>query len=466
MRKTPSLLWAALLALPAGAAEKTAPPTHKVQPAPFKIEVQLDGRFSAQKVHEITLRPKSWTDLSVLSAVPHGATVKKGDPLVKLDLEKLDRKIRDTKIDLELSKLDLALAKADLEYAEATIPLDLTAVERAYHEVKEDLDRYQKVTKPYNVKSAERTVISAANYLANAEEELKQLKKMYEADDVAEDTEEIILKRAQHAVDRARHSLEGARIRSETSLKITIPRESTAKKEGELRKRLELVKARVSNNADLKKKQLAVEKQEIAHSLAIEALTKLEADRDRLTPRAPAGGTVFYGTFSRGAWSGLKLVEPKLRKHGKLTTGTAFMTVVEPGPLRIHALLDEKDLRHVEAGDKGNATAKADPDRNLSVTVASVSRVPVDVGKFEVILESQAGGILVPGMACMVKLVPYKNPKALAVPAKAVFEEDDATYVWLKGGKKRVVTTGRSFGGKTAILKGLKAGDEILLEKP
>ena len=84
---------------------------------------------------------------------------------------------------------------------------------------------------------------------------------MYEADDVSEETEEIILRRAQDGVDRARHSLAGSKIRSETSLKITIPREDMTKKEGELRKRLEVVKARSTSEADLKKKQLGMEKQ-------------------------------------------------------------------------------------------------------------------------------------------------------------------------------------------------------------
>jgi hypothetical protein len=52
------------------------------------------------------------------------------------------------------------------------------------------------------------------------------------------------------------------------------------------------------------------------------------------------------------------------------------------------------------------------------------------------------------------------------VPGKAVFDDGDAKVIYLKGGKKKAVTIGKTSGGKTEILKGIKAGDEVLLEKP
>lgn len=469
MQKLPLFALSGLLAIGANAADADPPATHKVKAAPFNVEITLQGKFAAQNLHEIQLKPKSWADLKVLRAVEHGAIVKKGDVLVELDPEKLDRKIGDSKLDLELSALDLGMARADLEFAEATIPMDLAGVERGYHQVKEDLDRYLKVLKPHNIKSAERSLISSQNFLAYAEEELKQLKKMYAADDVTEETEEIILMRTQDSVNRARHSLASAKIRNETTLKISIPREDETKKEGELRKRLELVKARATSTADLKKKQLGMEKQRIAHARAKEAHEKLVADRALMKVKAPAGGIVYYGTFDKGVWSGMKLIAPKLKKDGKLLPGSVFMTVVEPRPLLVYALLDEKDLLHVPEGVKGWAKATAGPDILLQVMVERVSHVPVDAGKFEVLLNTNAGDaplVLVPGMSCTVKLLVYRNENALAVPAKAVFNDGDVKVVYLKGGKRKVVTTGKTAAGKTEILKGVKARDEVLLEKP
>ena len=69
------------------------PKTHKVEKGPFKIEIELTGVFEAKRMEQIVLRPKQWTGLKVLDAVEHGQRVKKGELLVKFDMEKIDREI-------------------------------------------------------------------------------------------------------------------------------------------------------------------------------------------------------------------------------------------------------------------------------------------------------------------------------------------------------------------------------------
>ena len=80
---------------------------------------------------------------------------------------------------------------------------------------------------------------------------------------------------------------------------------------------------------------------------------------------------------------------------------------------------------------------------------------------------------LKPGMACTVKLMAYRNEKALTVPESAVFSEPANpgkrfVYLAASGGEpqKRSVEVGHSSDKQLEIKAGLKAGDEILLEKP
>ncbi|HCU87099.1 MAG TPA: HlyD family secretion protein, partial [Verrucomicrobiales bacterium] len=73
--------------------------------------------------------------------------------------------------------------------------------------------------------SARFSLLTSQNSLAYAEEELKQLKKMYAADDITEETEEIILQRATHAVNRAKHFLERSESTAANTLTATLPRE-------------------------------------------------------------------------------------------------------------------------------------------------------------------------------------------------------------------------------------------------
>ena len=107
--------------------------------------------------------------------------------------------------------------------------------------------------------------------------------------------------------------------------------------------------------------------------------------------------------------------------------------------------------------------------------VMAVSSIPVAPGKFEARIsifprddDGNAGRIL-PGLACGIKVTTYENKDAIAVPSTAVFKDADTRVVYIKAegkGQKRVVKVGKSFGGKTEILNGLEAGEEILLRKP
>jgi multidrug efflux pump subunit AcrA (membrane-fusion protein) len=75
------------------------------------------------------------------------------------------------------------------------------------------------------------------------------------------------------------------------------------------------------------------------------------------------------------------------------------------------------------------------------------------------------------GMGCRISLTTYEQPKALTVPVSSVQAAagDDESYVYLVDGDghaRRTVKTGRRDGDQIEIVKGLKAGDEILLTKP
>ena len=64
--------------------ESTKPATYCVKKGPFKIEVNLDGYFQAEKTSEVFVRPQEWNQLTVLKAAEHGAMVKRGDLLLRL----------------------------------------------------------------------------------------------------------------------------------------------------------------------------------------------------------------------------------------------------------------------------------------------------------------------------------------------------------------------------------------------
>ena len=211
-----------------------------------------------------------------------------------------------------------------------------------------------------------------------------------------------------------------------------------------------------------------------------EKLADLRCDREAMTVHSPADGLVYYGRPDRGHWSASTTAQ-KLHRGGVIGPDEVFITVVTPRPVNIRATVDEKDLHYLTLPKllKGQVTPTFDPEHRLPGRLSTIVPVPREAGKFEAVIAVETGAdqaAIKPGMACTVKLVPYRKEDALTVPATAVFEDDSSdaltNYVYLaKPGKdnkypKRPVKIGKSAGGKTEIIDGLAAGDEILTSKP
>jgi HlyD family secretion protein len=458
-----------------------APATVKVEKGPFKIEVTLTGIFESAKMSEVAVKPKAWAmPLVVEKAVELGTPVKQGDTLVEIDREKIDKAIQDAEVELSLGELSLRHAEEELPVLEKMLPIDLAAAERAKTHADEDVARFIEIDRPNSEKTSQFSVKSAVEYLEYAKEELRQLEKMYRSKDLTEETEEIILRRTRFQVESSEFRLKEAELRRDATMKVDLPRQQIRVGEAAVRQALELQKARATLPLALNQKRLALAKLKHDQSRATEKLADLRRDREEMTIHAPADGLVYYGRNERGNWPGASSMTSKLRKGGVVMADEVLITVVAPRPVIVRGSVEEKDLHSLAGRDelKGRAAPTADPALSLPARLSSLTPVPREAGKFDVIADVELGPdatFIKPGMACSLKFTTYRAHDALAVPSSAVFEDeaDDGTIthvVYLPGkeGKpeKKTVKTGRSAGGKAEILAGLHAGDEILSSKP
>ena len=458
------------------AAPAGKPATHKVEKGPFRVEIALKGVLEAAEMTEVILRPETWTSLSVLKAVEHGTTVKKGDTIITLDPEKIDRAIRDMEADRYLAELSLKLAEEDLTFLEKSTPLDLAAAELAKKYADEDLKRYKEQDRAELVKNAEFMVRNMTNFLDYSKEELRQLEKMYKAKDLTEETEEIVLKRQRHAVETADHQLKAAEHQRDRTIKVDLPRRDHSLEETAQKQVLTLEKAKITLPMNVTQKKLGLDKLRYEHGKTAEKLKQLQKDRELFVVKSPADGVVYYGKCTRGQWSSASALSEKLRRGGNIMPEEVIVTIVKPRPVFIRATVEEKDVQYMKPGLVGKATVTAFPELKLPVAVTDFSTVPIAPGSFEAKLKitlDKEPDVLMPGLATTVKLIAYQKEDALTVPASAVFSDEgdeDHSYVYLAGkdGKpeKRPVTVGKKSGAKAEILDGLHAGDEILAEKP
>ncbi len=466
------------------AADKSAtaaPAIVKVDKGTFKVEVSVTGVFESTRTSEVAVKPKAWAlPLVVEKAVELGTPVKQGDILVELDREKIDKAIQDAEVELSLGELALKHAAEVLPVLEKLLPIDLDAAERAKTHADEDLARFREIDRPNSEKTAQFAVKSAVEYLEYAKEELRQLEKMYRSKDLTEETEEIILRRTRFQVESSEFRLKEAELRRDATLKVELPRQQIRVGEAAVRQALDLQKARATLPLALNQKRLGLAKLKHDQAQAAEKLADLRRDREAMTVHAPADGLVYYGRSEHGNWPAAASLSSKLRKGGVVMADEVLITVVAPRPLIVRGAVEEKDLHSLAGRNvlRGRAAPAADPALALPARLTSLTPVPREPGKFELIADVELGpdaAFIKPGMACSLKFTTYRAHDALTVPSSAVFEDeaDNGTtthvvYLPAKAGKpeQRTVTTGKTAGGKTEILAGLHAGDEVLGSKP
>jgi RND family efflux transporter MFP subunit len=452
------------------------PASHTVKREAFKIQVDLDGVFEAPAMAELVLRPKEWQGFSVLEAVEHGAAVKKGDILVKLDMEKIDRSLDDLRAELKLGGIALKQAEENFSLLEKTVPMDMEAGSRAQRIAEEDRKYREEIGRPLAIKSQEMHMKMAHASLEYEKQELEQLEKMYKADDLTEETEKIVLKRQRDAVERAEWSVHVQELEHEKYMKTDLPRQDRQVEEAFQRRTMQWNKDRLELPQNLSKARMELERAKIQNARAHEKLAKMEADREAMIIKAPTDGTVYYGRCQRGKFAEAPVIAEVLRRGGAIQPNQVFMTVVDGGPLGIRASVAEDQLSKVAKGNDGIATPTADPELKWDATVEEVSGVPMSPGSFDVRLSvspEKPAKQIVAGMTCKVKLTPYSKSDALVVPPKTVFSDPDneeEKYVWLLGkdnkAEKHPVKVGKQTDKAVEIRKGLSEGDKILLEAP
>ena len=456
------------------APESKAPATVTIKTEPLKVDVELKGFFEAVETTEMSIRPEAWSGLSIAEAAEHGDEVAADDVLVQLDTRKIDIAIEDLELQIVTAELALAQAEASLETLRKSVPQDLESARRSAEEAEENMQRYLEIDRPETIKDIEQQVKGARHGLLYQQEELDQLEKMYKADDLTEETEEIILTRARHGVEAAKHRLEKAISAQDHALNVMLPRQTVSLRESEQAAMLALERAEATLPASIKEREISLKKQKIALGKLEKKLERMRDDRKLMTIIAPHAGTVYYGQAVRGQWPDATAKAKTLVKGANVQPGSVLMTVVRNEDLFVRATAEEKQLADLHQGDPLVVTPTAIPGEELEGSLKSLSTIPVSPGKFDcevdVELDEQANRI-VAGMGCKITIEVYRNPNAILVPQAAVAEEgeDDEAYVTLLDGdekKKQRVRVGRREGEKLEILRGLNPGDKILAKNP
>ena len=134
--------------------------------------------------------------------------------------------------------------------------------------------------------------------------------------------------------------------------------------------------------------------------------------------------------------------------------------------VRVSASISDQDLRFVRPGASGDISVAAWPDTVFTGRVTKVTPV-LDQASRTATVEltvDNPGGMLIPGMACGVRLVLEQRENAVALPLTALFTNGFTNVAVLDGNTARFrdIVTGLVGDELVEVLSGIEPGEKVI----
>ena len=406
--------------------------TAVVRRGPMVATVALGGDVSSMKNTNVGVEVEQLSERTrevvILTLVPEGSLVKKGEILCTLDASGYVELVDEQAIEVEKATVELRTAELDREAARLTL--------REFEEGLADEQVRDYETRIMLADSEARRSANRADWTA------AMLERGYLSLNDLHQERRGVMKNQIDLADARRGQ--------------SVFRRYTSKK----------------NRRDMESKVDAAEEKlrmaELAHRTQLGRLDHFRKQVALCTIRAPHDGFVVYDD---GWWSD----DQQVKVGTKVFLGKALINLPELDNLTVLVQLHESIYDRVKVGMPATVRVAAIPDRDLRGHVAKVAQLPernwfVGIGNMSFIvtiaIDEPVENVL-PGMSADVSVVSARKPDALIVPSEAVRvvgRRARCRVVGPGGVVDREVTLGLAERDEVEILSGLTEGEVILID--
>lgn len=444
--------------------------TFTAKRGPLTISITESGTIKAR--NQVILKSQVEGRTSIITLIPEGTRVKKGDLLVKLDASSLlDKKI-DQEIRVQNAEAAYIGAKEDLAVVKNQAESDIDKAELTLEFAGQDLEKYIEGEYPNELKEAEAKITLAHEEVTRAREKLKWSTKLYaekyisqtelQADELAEKRKALDLELARNNRDLLKnftHKRELAQLESDLS-QAEMALERTIRK----------AKARVIQaEASLRAKKAEDNRQK-------DKLKKLETQIEKTTILAPTDGLVIYATSARSrGWRGSQ--EP-LDEGQEVRERQELIYLPTADLVKAEVDIHESSLEKVRIGLPAIISVDALPGRKFFGKVAKIAPLPdaqsvwmnpdLKVYNTDIYLENNNDSLRT-GMSCQAEIIIEQYADTVYIPVQAVLRVGKETTVYVVKGrtlKPRKVETGLDNNRMIRIISGLEEGEVVSLTPP
>ena len=424
-------------------------PVYEVKPGKLKRSVEARGFLEAVQTADLYSRVEGQS--TILSLVPEGRAVKKGDLVCELDSALLRERLVNQQIAEQRASAAYQNAKLSREVAEIAVA-----------EYVEGIFKQELFTLKSEIAGAEAAIQKADDRLERTQHARQRMSEVAKnapqtpADVAAELDIVDRLESAEQSVQKERKTLELARAKLAVLEKYTREKTTKALKVEAERKRTE----------ELGKQESWVLEKNKAEKLK----KQIEACR----VFAPRDGVIVFANdpVRRGSYG-----RPQVEEGSRVRERQKIASVLDlAGPMQVNAKVPESMVDYVTPGWPAAVTIDAFPLSTLPGKVASVAPLPDphamaiwDPIVYTTKIRIEEGlPALRPGMTARVEIKLSELNNVLTLPNQSVirFEGKDQVAVQSPDGgfEWRALVLGASDGAMTEVKSGLKSGDIVALK--
>jgi multidrug resistance efflux pump len=450
-------------AKPTAAAEST-PRTGVVERADLLLHMDREGRIDSARRVKVRLIPETYNGpFEIVDVLKRGGRVSKGDTIMQLDGEALSKEIDNALIGLDHARRRLELAREEDRILKEANATRLEQTEKAKTRTATELTIWEKFDGPDMLKQAELSLRQREYYLADERQELEQLEKMYQGTHLATETKDIVLERARRQLKVSEAWLELAKHDDVITRETRYPQQDQSVRDTARWSAQDDAHARVNVRASEERKSMELQLAERAVRDAEEKLAKLQSDAKLLIVMAPADGI---------------MTRIELEPRDQISARQTICEVLDPDDFIVKINATAEDLRVLKGGaDSANPATPIEltlpeyPEAEIQGVVqemADIGTASDQATNFPMVLAIKAGSPLVRiGLRC--KAHASRTLKdVLTIPAEAVKDDHGRKYCTVRterGPEKREITVGPTSDKKTAVMSGVRLGEEVVIDE-
>ena len=442
----------------------------EVKRGPLTISVTESGSINPQE--RVVIKSEVEGNTTILSIVPDGSRVKKGDLLVELDASRLQDELVDQQIRVQNAEAAFVRARENLEVAKNQTQSEIEKAELAFQFAMEDLTKYKEGEYPEQLKEAESQITLTEGEFERAKETLKWSEILYgekyisqtelEADRLSAKKRELDLELARGSLDLLKNytykrklaELESDEKQTEMALERTTRKASA-----------DIIQA----EADLRAKESEYKRQE-------SKLEKTSSQIEKAKIYAPIDGFVVYATTG-SSHHRFSSDEP-IAEGRSIREREEIIHLPTDQSMMVEVKIHESNLEKVGLNMPVRVTIDALPGKVFTGHVAKISPLPdsrsmwmnpdLKVYATDIYIDSDTTGLRT-GMSCSAEIIIQQLDNAFYVPVQAVLRVGGRPTVYVikkRETEARPVEIGLDNNRMVHIISGLEEKEKVLLTPP